>query len=292
MQKPEWLTIPAPDAQHMNSIRDLLGKGALHSVCESAQCPNIGECFASRTCTFMILGDICTRNCAFCAVTHGKPLAPDPEEPVKLALTAKQLGLKHIVITSVTRDDLPDGGAGHFASTIAAIRKETPESTVEVLIPDFKGEVGPLQQVVDAAPEVINHNVETVPRLYPTVRPAAKYKRSLELLSNVSRLSPKNKIKTKSGLMLGLGEQKAEVVAVMKDLLEAGCSILTIGQYLCPSPEHHPLIEYIHPDRFAEYAEIGTALGFKQVVSGPLVRSSYHAEKSFRQLNSKCCGSH
>jgi len=198
MQKPEWLTIPAPDAQHMNSIRDLLGKGALHSVCESAQCPNIGECFASRTCTFMILGDICTRNCAFCAVTHGKPLAPDPEEPVKLALTAKQLGLKHIVITSVTRDDLPDGGAGHFASTIAAIRKETPESTVEVLIPDFKGEVGPLQQVVDAAPEVINHNVETVPRLYPTVRPAAKYKQSLELLSNVSRLSPKNKIKTKT----------------------------------------------------------------------------------------------
>lgn len=292
MQKPEWLTIPAPDAQHMNDIRGLLGKGELHSVCESAQCPNIGECFASRTCTFMILGDICTRNCAFCAVTHGKPQPPDPEEPVKLARTAKQLGLKHVVVTSVTRDDLPDGGAEHFAETIRAIRNDNPGSTVEVLIPDFKGHIIPLRKVIDAAPEVINHNVETVPRLYAAVRPAAKYRQSLQLLSNVSRLDSSSRIRTKSGIMLGLGETNEEVVAVMEDLLEAGCSILTIGQYLCPSPEHHPLVEYIHPDQFKEYEKIGTELGFMQVVSGPLVRSSYHAGKSFEQLDSGCCGGH
>jgi lipoic acid synthetase len=288
MQKPEWLVLPAPNAQHMDNIRDLLGKGHLHSVCESAQCPNIGECFANKTCTFMILGDICTRNCAFCAVTHGKPGLPDPDEPEKLALTAKQLGLRHVVVTSVTRDDLPDGGAGHFAETIKAIKRETPDVTVEVLIPDFKGNEAALQQVIDANPEVINHNVETIPRLYPTVRPSAKYQQSLQLLRNVSRLSTRQTITTKSGLMLGLGETKDEVVQVMKDLLEFGCNTLTIGQYLAPSPNHHPVIEYVHPDQFNELSEIGTELGFYQVVSGPLVRSSYHAGESFARLSSEC----
>lgn len=292
MQKPDWLVIPAPNAQHMDNIRALLGKGSLHSVCESAQCPNIGECFARRTCTFMILGDICTRNCAFCAVTHGKPSSPDPNEPDMVGLTAKQLGLKHVVVTSVTRDDLPDGGAEQFAETIRSIRRQNPDTTVEVLIPDFKGRETPLEQVIAAAPEVINHNLETIPRLYPTVRPGADYRQSLELLRKVSLLRRDQRINTKSGLMLGLGETQNEIMDVMRDLLEVGCNILTIGQYLCPSPQHHPVIEYIHPDKFNDLAEIGRHLGFRQVVSGPLVRSSYHAGESFAELNAGCCGTH
>ncbi len=285
MKKPDWLVLPAPNAQDMDRIRQLLGKGRLHSVCESAQCPNIGECFANKTCTFMILGDICTRNCAFCAVTHGTPSAPDPEEPVKVAQTARQLGLRHVVVTSVTRDDLPDGGAGQFAATIRAIKSETPEATVEVLIPDFRGQGALLNQVVQAAPDVINHNLETVPRLYPTVRPGAAYKQSLQLLQNVSRLDAGGHIATKSGLMLGLGEKEDEVVAVMRDLLQAGCRILTLGQYLRPSPQHHVVVEYVHPDVFKKLEETGLELGFKQVVAGPLVRSSYHAADSFAQLS-------
>ena len=285
MKKPSWLTLPAPNAQDMDRIRNLLGKGRLHSVCESAQCPNIGECFANKTCTFMILGDVCTRNCAFCAVTHGLPDSPDPGEPDMVALTVRQLGLKHVVVTSVTRDDLLDGGAGQFAAAIRAIKRENQGITVEVLVPDFRGREASLKQVLAAAPEVINHNVETVPRLYPTVRPGAIYERSLQLLRNVSQARPDRVITTKSGLMLGLGETEEEIVEVMRDLLEAGCRTLTLGQYLCPSPRHHPVVEYVHPNVFRRLAGIGEELGFRQVVAGPLVRSSYHAAESFAQLN-------
>jgi len=284
LKRPDWLVLPAPNANDMDRIQALLGKGQLHSVCESAQCPNIGECFSNKTCTFMILGDICTRNCRFCAVTHGHPSSPDPNEPSMVGMTARQLGLKHVVVTSVTRDDLPDGGAGQFAATIQAIKRENPKATVEVLIPDFRGQEPPLQQVIAAAPDVINHNVETVPRLYPSVRPAAIYEQSLTLIKRVSLACPDQHITTKSGLMLGLGETREEVVETMKDLLQAGCRILTLGQYLRPSPQHHPVIEYIHPEMFDELADIGNQLGFQHVVSGPLVRSSYHAGESFSAM--------
>lgn len=285
MKKPNWLVIPAPNANDMDNIQALLDKGQLHSVCESAQCPNIGECFANKTCTFMILGDTCTRNCAFCAVTHGKPSAPDPNEPGMVGLTAKQLGLKHVVVTSVTRDDLPDGGAGQFVATIEAIKRENPKATVEVLIPDFGGQDDPLKQVLAARPHVLNHNIETVPRIYPSVRPGAAYKQSMKLLGKVSLWYPDQEIMTKSGLMLGLGETQDEVVEVMKDLLEVGCRTLTLGQYLRPSAQHHPVVEFVHPDKFNHLAEIGKELGFRQVVAGPLVRSSYHAAESFAQLS-------
>lgn len=268
----------------MDQIQTLLDKGHLHSVCESAQCPNIGECFANRTCTFMILGDVCTRNCTFCAVRHGRPEKPDPSEPEMVALTAKQLGLKHVVITSVTRDDLPDGGAGQFAATIGAIKGATPQVTVEVLIPDFRGDARPLSQVIAAMPDVINHNIETVPRIYDSVRPGANYRQSLQLLHRVAVSQQAGRISTKSGLMLGLGETEEEVIAVMQDLIDNGCQILTLGQYLRPSPQHHPLVAYIQPDTFAMLAQRGEELGFKQVVAGPLVRSSYHAAESFAAI--------
>ena len=284
MKRPNWLVIPAPNANDMDRIQELLDKGQLHSVCESAQCPNIGECFAHKTCTFMILGDVCTRNCAFCAVPHGRPASPDPNEPDMVGLTASQLGLTHVVVTSVTRDDLADGGASQFAATIHAIKRENPNATVEVLIPDFRGKNAPLKQVISAAPDVINHNLETVPRIYSSVRPGAAYQQSLRLLNNVSLACPDQSITTKSGLMLGLGETQEEVVEVMKDLLQAGCRILTLGQYLRPSPQHHPVIEYVHPDTFDRLADIGKTLGFKQVVAGPLVRSSYHAAESFAEI--------
>lgn len=284
MKRPSWLVIPAPNANDMDRIQELLDKGQLHSVCESAQCPNIGECFAKKTCTFMILGDICTRNCAFCAVTHGRPSCPDPNEPNMVGLTASQLGLSYVVVTSVTRDDLPDGGASQFAATIHAIKRENPNATVEVLIPDFGGKDAPLKQVISAAPDVISHNLETVPRLYSSVRPGAAYEQSLRLLKNVSLACPDQHIMSKSGLMLGLGETREEVVEVMKDLLQAGCRILTLGQYLRPSQQHHPVIEYVHPDTFDQLADIGNELGFKQVIAGPLVRSSYHAAESFTAM--------
>ena len=232
----------------------------------------------------MILGDVCTRNCAFCAVSHGRPVSPEPGEPEMVAQTAKQLGLRHVVVTSVTRDDLPDGGAGQFDATIRAIKRENQNATVEVLIPDFKGQRAPLHQVISAGPDVINHNLETVPRLYSSVRPGADYKQSLRLIKNVSLACPDQKISTKSGLMLGLGEKKEEVVEVMEDLLLAGCQILTLGQYLRPSPQHHPVIEYVHPDTFEQLAETGKDLGLQQVVAGPLVRSSYHAAESFAAI--------
>jgi len=285
VKRPDWLVLPAPNAQDMDQIQTLLDKGHLHSVCESAQCPNIGECFAHRTCTFMILGDVCTRNCTFCAVKHGRPETPDHQEPEMVALTAKQLGLKHVVITSVTRDDLPDGGAGQFAATIRAIKGATPQTTVEVLIPDLRGDARSLSLIMAALPDVINHNMETVPRIYDSVRPGANYRQSLQLLHRVATRQSGQKISTKSGLMLGLGETEEEVVAVMQDLVDNGCQMLTLGQYLRPSPQHHPLVAYIHPDTFSRLAQKGEELGFTQVVAGPLVRSSYHAAESFAALS-------
>ncbi|MEA4926598.1 MAG: lipoyl synthase [Syntrophomonadaceae bacterium] len=283
MNRPEWLTLKVPSEESLTRMKNLLDAGHLHTVCEGADCPNIGECFASKTCTFMILGDTCTRNCRFCAVGHGRPRQVDPGEPEAVALTARQLGLKHVVVTSVTRDDLADGGSGHFAETIKAIRRAVPEATIEVLIPDFQGKVDALQKVVEAGPDVINHNVETVPRLYPSVRPQATYERSLELLRRAGNTG----ILTKSGLMLGLGETYQEVVEVMEDLREVRCDMLTLGQYLSPSPAHHPIVAYIHPDTFAALKEKGDEMGFLEVNAGPLVRSSYHAARALSSINDK-----
>lgn len=281
MNRPEWLTIQVPKAENLDKMKKLLDAGHLHTVCEGADCPNIGECFASKTCTFMILGDICTRNCRFCAVGHGRVAPVDPQEPEAVALTALQLGLKHVVVTSVTRDDLADGGAGHFAATIRAIRATVPDVSIEVLIPDFQGKKDALQQVMDAGPDVINHNVETVPRLYASVRPQAIYERSLELLQRVSAAG----ILSKSGLMLGLGEINAEVIEVMEDLRGAACDILTLGQYLSPSPNHHPVVAYIHPNTFSMLKEKAYKMGFLEVNAGPLVRSSYHAARALANIN-------
>jgi len=288
--RPDWLTLPAPAAEDLDLMKQMLDAGHLHTVCESADCPNIGECFGSKTCTFMILGNACTRNCRFCAVDHGRPEEVDAGEPRAVALTAKQLGLRHVVVTSVTRDDLADGGAGQFAATIRAIREKIPSATVEVLIPDFKGKAEALAEVIKARPEIINHNVETVPRLYDTVRPQADYTRSLELLRRVSKSG--SGILSKSGLMLGLGETVREVVSVMADLREAGCQIMTLGQYLSPSPEHLPVVEYVHPEVFKMLAETGLKMGFLEVNSGPLVRSSYHAARTLSKLrpNSNAAG--
>ncbi|MDI9467760.1 MAG: lipoyl synthase [Bacillota bacterium] len=285
MDRPDWLTLPVPDEEELMRMKRLLDAGHLHTVCESADCPNIGECFGSRTCTFMILGDICTRNCRFCAVSHGRPAEVDVNEPEAVALTARQLGLKHVVVTSVTRDDLPDGGAGHFAATIRALQREVPDATVEVLIPDFRGKAEALYKVIEAGPDVINHNVETVPRLYPSVRPQAVYFRSIELLRRVSEADAG--IVTKSGLMLGLGETAEEVVQVMADLREAGCQVVTLGQYLRPSLEHLPVVEYITPDTFASLEKTGYEMGFAAVHSGPLVRSSYLASQTMDMLQER-----
>lgn len=285
LDRPDWLTLPVPDEEELMRMKRLLDAGHLHTVCESADCPNIGECFGSRTCTFMILGDICTRNCRFCAVSHGRPAEVDVNEPEAVALTARQLGLKHVVVTSVTRDDLPDGGAGHFAATIRALQREVPDATVEVLIPDFRGKAEALYKVIEAGPDVINHNVETVPRLYTSVRPQAVYFRSIELLRRVSEADAG--IVTKSGLMLGLGETAEEVVQVMADLREAGCQVVTLGQYLRPSLEHLPVVEYITPDTFASLEKTGYEMGFAAVHSGPLVRSSYLASQTMDMLQER-----
>ncbi|HWR05885.1 lipoyl synthase [Sporomusa sp.] len=280
--RPPWLTLPVPEESALNRMKALLDQGRLHTVCESADCPNIGECFGNKTCTFMILGNHCTRNCRFCAVNHGLPEAVDCNEPHMLAATAKQLGLKHVVITSVTRDDLADGGAGQFAAAIGAVRAQLPKAGIEVLIPDFKGNREALQTVLQAKPNILNHNIETVPRLYPVVRPQAVYSRSLELINRTSQAGAG--ILPKSGLMLGLGEEIAEVVEVMKDLHHCGCKMLTLGQYLSPSPDHLPVVEYIHPDVFTWLAQKAQKIGFSQVSAGPLVRSSYHAGYSFAEL--------
>lgn len=278
-RRPEWLKLSPLDPAILGRMNRLMRGLKLHTVCESARCPNRTECFSRGTATFMILGDICTRNCTFCAVKHGKPQPVDSEEPQHIVAAVDKLGLRYVVITSVTRDDLPDDGASQFAQTINAIRKYDSNIPVEVLIPDFKGSFPALQTVMDASPAILNHNVETVPRLYPEVRPGANYQRSLELIQKAKLL--KGNLITKSGFMLGLGETRQEVVEVMTDLRGAGCDLLTIGQYLQPSLSHHKVIRYIPPEEFQEYQKIGKEMGFASVISAPLVRSSYHAAETY-----------
>lgn len=270
-----------PSGETYSEVNRLLKSSRLNTVCKEANCPNIGECFNQKTATFLILGDVCTRGCRFCNVTKGMTKPVDYEEPERVALAANKMGLKHIVVTSVTRDDLEDGGAGIYAATVSMIRKHNPESTVEVLIPDFKGSIESLNIVLNESPDVLNHNIETVPRLYKIVRPGAIYEQSLYLLEHVKKDSPD--ILTKSGLMAGLGEEPKELLEVMKDLRKAGCEILTIGQYLSPGKRHLQVERYYHPDEFEELKKKGLELGFSHVESGPLVRSSYHALEHFNR---------
>jgi lipoic acid synthetase len=282
-RKPPWLKIKTSLGEENQKVVDLLRCLGLNTVCEEANCPNSGECFRNRTATFMILGKNCTRRCTFCTVAKNAPEAVDPEEPAHIARAVHELGLHHVVVTSVTRDDLPDGGAGHFAQVIQALRTLSRPTVIEVLIPDFKGDFSALKTVMDAKPDVINHNIETVPRLYPDVRPQAIYDRSLTLIRRVKQNAPQ--IATKSGIMLGLGETRDEVLSVFADLIASGCDILTVGQYLAPSRNHHPVVEYIHPDVFDEYKKIGEEMGFLYVASGPLVRSSYKADQAFIRVD-------
>jgi lipoic acid synthetase len=280
---PSWFK-QRPNPQAVAAMEGLLDSLSLHTICESAHCPNAGDCFSRKTATFLILGNICTRNCRFCAVDKGRPLPVDEAEPGHLLAAVETLGLRYVVITSVTRDDLPDGGAAHFARTVSLLREKRPGIMVEVLVPDFLGSRQALNTVVAATPSVINHNVETVPRLYPEVRQMADYRRSVRLLGMVKELDPT--IVTKSGLMLGLGETKAEVVAVMKDLREVGCDLLTLGQYLPPSPQHYPLARYLSPEEFAGFETVGKSLGFAEVASAPLVRSSFRAAELYAKAKS------
>lgn len=275
-RKPQWLRIEKRKGQNLGYVRSVLNKYSLNTVCDGANCPNRAECFSKKTATFMIMGNECTRNCRFCDVKLSKNLLPlDPDEPENLAQATMELGLKHVVVTSVTRDDIPDGGAEHFAKTIRAIRNQDKNIIIEVLIPDLQGDVDALKTVVDSEPDIINHNIETVPMLYDKVRPMAIYQRSLDVLKNVKELNPK--IFTKSGIMLGLGEEQEQVIQVFKDLREVDCDFLTVGQYLPPSTKHVELKEYIHPDLFEKYKKEAEKLGFKFVASSPLVRSSYKA---------------
>jgi lipoic acid synthetase len=278
-RRPEWLKLNALDPAVLNRVTKLARDLKLHTVCESARCPNRTRCFSEGTATFMILGDVCTRNCTFCAVKHGMPKAPDPQEADHVVQAAATLGLRHVVITSVTRDDLPDGGASQFAQTIRAVHEYDSDIRVEVLIPDFQGSASALQTVINASPAVLNHNVETTLRLYSDVRPQAKYWRSLDLLKQAKLLA--RNLLIKSGFMVGLGESRGEVVQVMVDLRQAGCDLLTIGQYLQPSLQHHRLVRYVRPEEFEEYRIMGEKLGFVSVVSGPLVRSSFHAAEMY-----------
>lgn len=270
---PRWLKVPLPGGNNYSDIRSIIQKQNLHTVCQSAHCPNIGECWNKRTATFMILGDTCTRSCRFCAVNSGVPGMTDCDEPVRIAETVKLLSLKYAVITSVTRDDLPDGGAFLFAETIQEIHKKVNGCDVEVLVPDFQGDETALDMVISAGPEVLNHNLETVPRLYADARPQANYQRSLQLLHRAKRKG----MVTKTGLMLGLGETLEEVRTVMGDLRKTDCDILTLGQYLQPSSQHLPIVRYVTPEEFAMLKEEGLDMGFRHVESGPLVRSSYLA---------------
>lgn len=276
-RKPEWLRRKIQGSSISSEVNNILQDLSLNTVCKEANCPNKMECFNRSTATFMILGSVCTRNCTFCNVTKGEPQLVDPEEPKKVAMAVAKLKLKHAVITSVTRDDLPDGGAAQFAEVVNEIRNLQQKITVEVLIPDFDGDEVALLKVIASKPDIINHNVETVPELYSKVRPMAIFERSLELLRKVKEVD--DTILTKSGIMVGLGETEEAVVNVMKELRGVGCDIITIGQYLAPSSKHHPVIEYVHPDLFEKYKKIGTEMGFKHVVSAPLVRSSYHADE-------------
>ncbi|MBI3768900.1 MAG: lipoyl synthase [Deltaproteobacteria bacterium] len=272
---PEWIRVRAPTGPAVARTRAIVRDLRLHTVCEEAQCPNLGECWAHDTATFMLLGDTCTRNCGFCAVRHGRPLAVDADEPMRVADAVARLGLRHVVVTSVNRDDLPDGGAEHFAETARQVRARVPGCAVELLIPDFQGDSDALATVVRAPVDVLNHNTETVPRLYKRVRPGAAYERSLGLLAAAKRQRPA--LRTKSGLMLGLGEERDELRAVLRDLRAAGCDVLTLGQYLRPSAAELAVVRYLPPEEFVELGEEARAMGFAYVESGPLVRSSYHA---------------
>jgi lipoic acid synthetase len=280
-QRPDWLTIRGRNTEGKTRVERLLQQLSLHTVCQEAACPNLLECFGRNTATFMILGNNCTRNCRFCNVTHAAPTPVDEAEPQHVAEAVEQLKLKHVVITSVTRDDLADGGSEHFANVIRAIQKRTPQVVVEVLIPDFQGDEKALETVIQAQPQIINHNIETVPSLYPSVRPQAVYARSLELLRRVREKS--DQILTKSGIMVGLGETQEEVLSVLQDLRAANCSLLTIGQYLPPSKKHIAVAEYVPPETFSFYKEQAYAMGFQFVASAPLVRSSYHADEALKQ---------
>ncbi len=275
-RKPEWLKIKInSNPENITEVKKMLSRLSLHTVCEEANCPNLMECFGKRTATFMIMGRTCSRNCRFCNVESNIPAPLDKDEPGHIADAVKELGLKHVVITSVTRDDLADGGASHFADTIRAVKKYNRKVIVEVLIPDFKGDSKALSEVIDAGPEIINHNVETVPRLYRDVRPQADYAQSLEVIRRIREAD--RGIFSKSGIMVGLGETGDEVLSLFQDLRKAECDILTIGQYLAPSEKHYPVKEYIHPDIFRFYEEKAMEMGFRSVASGPFVRSSYNA---------------
>lgn len=274
MRKPDWLKIKLPSVEAYSKIKKSLSKGRLHTICESGNCPNQGECWAAGTATFMILGEYCTRNCKFCAVSHAKPMSPDADEPLKLAETVKDLGLKHVVITSVTRDDLADEGANHWALCVNAVRELNPDSTIEILVPDFHAKEDLIQIVLDSKPEIFSHNLETVERLTPMVRSGANYKRSLDVL----RIAYTKGAKTKSGFMVGLGESMDEIRHLLQDIYNTGVRIVTIGQYLQPSRKHYPVMKYYSPDEFRIFKNWALDIGFKHVESGPLVRSSYHAQ--------------
>jgi len=285
LPKPEWLKVRAPGSENYHRLKGLMRTLNLHTVCEEANCPNIGECWHHGTATFMILGGTCTRSCGYCNVVHGTPDPADGREPVNVASAVHAMGLDYVVITSVDRDDLPDGGAGHFAQTIFELRVRRPQCRVEVLIPDFKGDEAPLRRVLDAGPDVLNHNIETVPRLYRVARPGGRYERALQLLDRSRQYSPR--IPTKSGLMVGLGEEFDEVVSTLRDLREAGCQIVTIGQYLRPTLANLPMARYYTPAEFADLKRIGLDLGIGHVESGPLVRSSYHAHEQTQAYDSR-----
>lgn len=278
--RPDWLKVKLPTGETYFRLKSLIRSSGLHTVCESALCPNISDCWGHGTATFMILGEICTRSCAYCAVASGKPPLLDLEEPARVASAVASMKLRHAVVTSVARDDLSDGGAGIFARTIEAIRQRCPKTTIEVLVPDFRGRRDQIETVMAARPDVFNHNIETVPRLYKAVRPSSKYERSLDVLRVATEID--SRVVTKSGIMVGLGEESDEVRRVFKDLGEAGCRYLTVGQYLRPSVEHHPVEKYYSPEEFAELKAYAESLGFEDVVSGPLVRSSYHADIKHR----------
>jgi lipoic acid synthetase len=282
LRKPPWLKKRIPPFQDLQKVKSILDRAELHTVCEEARCPNLGECFCGGTATFLILGRICTRNCGFCAVEHGIPAPADDTEPEKVAQAVQKMGLQYVVVTSVTRDDLFDGGASLFAKTIQALRASNPKSKVEVLIPDFQGDLKSLKTVLKECPDVLNHNVETISRLYPGVRPQADYKRSLDLLKKSKELHPH--ISTKSGFMLGLGETENEVLELLRDLRETGCDFLTIGQYLQPREDRLSVVRYVSPDEFEEYKRIGEEMGFRAIASGPFVRSSFHAFEMFKTI--------